>query len=159
MFDLDREVTKWTAAVHAERCASAAVAGVTELTDHLYCEIDRGRAEGLSDEAAFRAAIARLGGSPALTAEIAKNRSAFAGVCRIVAKLEGPFPASAEHRRILVAHGLIWATLMIATSLILVTTDAAKSSLVLLIVMYTPLWQASDLLLRRALRRREGTTR
>jgi len=122
MFDLDREVATWSAAVHAGRCQAAAGEGVTELSDHLYCEIERGRAAGLSDEEAFRAAVARMGTSGELTAEIAKNRSPLGAVCRIAAKLDGPMPASAEDRRLLTAHAVVWATLMIASSMVLTTT-------------------------------------
>ncbi|MCU1348966.1 MAG: hypothetical protein JWO56_1996, partial [Acidobacteria bacterium] len=92
MFDLDREVASWSAKVHAERCQPAA--GVAELTDHLYCEIDRGRARGLSDEEAFRAAIARVGSAPELTTEHAKNRSALGTVCRVAARLDGSWTNS-----------------------------------------------------------------
>jgi hypothetical protein len=154
MFDLDREVATWSAAVHAERCQSAAGKGVAELSDHLYCEIERGRAAGLSDEEAFRTAIARLGAASELTAENAKNRSALGTVCQVAAKLDGPASTSLEHRRLLLAHAVIWAALLIASSLVLKKTGASEASALLLTVIFIPLWQASDQLLRRALRKR-----
>jgi hypothetical protein len=152
MFDLDHEVTAWSAAAYAERCQPAA--SVAELSDHLYCEIDHGRAAGLSDEEAFRTAIARLGPASELTAENAKNRSALGAVCQVAAKLDGSGSTSAEHRRLLLAHALIWATLMIASSLVLKKTGASEASVLLLTVIFIPLWQVSDQLLRRALRKR-----
>jgi hypothetical protein len=152
MFDLDREVAAWSAAVYAERCQPAA--GVAELSDHLYCEIDRARAAGLSDEEAFRTAVARLGAASELTAENAKNRSALGTVCQIAAKLDGPASTSPQHRRLLLAHAVLWATLMIASSLVLKKTGASQASGLLLTVILIPLWQASDQLLRRALRKR-----
>jgi hypothetical protein len=153
MFDLDREVANWSAKVHAERCQPAA--GVAELTDHLYCEIDRGRVAGLSDEEAFRAATARLGAAPELTAEHAKNRSALGTVCRVAGRLDGSWTNS-EDRRALLAHGMIWASLMIGFSIVMSKAAPAAVSLSLLFGIILPLWLASEQLLRRALRHRRG---
>jgi hypothetical protein len=150
MFDLDREVTAWANSVHAERCRAAA--GAAELTDHLYCEIERGRAEGLSDEEAFRAAVARLGSASALMAEEAKNRSALGTVCQVAAKLDGA-GVRPDHRGALLAHALIWASLIIATSMILSKTAVRDVYSLLLMVVFVPLWWASDQLLRSVLRR------
>jgi hypothetical protein len=152
MFDLDQEVAAWSAKVHAERCQPAA--GVAELTDHLYCEIDRGRAAGLSDEAAFYAAIARLGSASNLTAEHAKNRSALGTVCQIAAKLDGPV-MSAENRRLLLAHAVIWAALMIAVAIVIKRSSMRTEYDWLLTTIFIPLWLASDQILQRALRHRE----
>lgn len=149
MFDLEREVAKWSTAVHAERCHPEA--GVAELTDHLYCEIDRGRGEGLSDEAAFRAAVARLGSAPVLTAEHAKNRSAFGAVCRVAARLAGS-PVSPQHRGLLVGHSIVWAGLMIGLALLMTRTAAPPALGSLIGVFLIPLWWASEQILRTALR-------
>jgi hypothetical protein len=145
MFDLDQEVAAWSATVHAERCQPSP--GVAELTDHLYCEIDRGRAAGLSDEAAFRTAIARLGPASNLTAEHAKNRSV---ACQIAAKLDGP-GLSAEHRRLLLAHAIVWTALMIGAAML----TKRLSYDWLLTTIFISLWLASDQILQRALRHRE----
>jgi hypothetical protein len=151
MFDLDREVAAWSAAVYAERCQPAA--GVEELSDHLYCEIDRARGEGLSEEEAFNAAIARLGSAPELKAEHAKNRSALGAACQVVAKADR-LGASPEYRRLLLAHALVWAAVMIASALVLKKTAAPETFGWLLIGVFFPLWWASDQILRRAVRRR-----
>ncbi|MCU1229931.1 MAG: hypothetical protein JWO97_2815 [Acidobacteria bacterium] len=143
MFDLNREVETWSAAVYAERCQPAA--SVAELSDHLYCEIDLARAAGLSDEEAFRAAVARLGSVSELSAENAKNRSAVGAACAVAAKLEGP--VSRQHRGLLLAHALLWATLMIASAAVLKKTEIAGWMLVAILI---PLWWASEQLLRRA---------
>ncbi len=153
MFNLDREVAAWSAAVHAERCRPAA--DVAELSDHLHCEIDRARAAGLSDEEAFRTAIARLGSAPELTAEHAKNSSALASACQVAAKLDRS-GSSPGHRRRLLAHALVWAALIIASSLLLTRAAAPKAYASLLIVIFIPLWWASDQLLRLALRQRHA---
>lgn len=150
MFDLEREVAAWSAAVHRERCQPAA--SVAELSDHLYCAIDRARAEGLSDEEAFRAATARLGTTPELTAEYAKNRSALGTACQISAKLDGP--VSSSDRGLLMAHALVWAVVTIVSSLVLKRTTSPEISGWLLIGVLIPLWLSSDLILRAALRKR-----
>lgn len=150
MFDLEREVAAWSAAVHSERCQPAA--SVAELSDHLYCAIDRARAEGLSDEEAFRAATARLGATPELTAEYAKNRSALGTTCQLAAKLDGP--VSRSDRGLLVAHAVVWATVVIASALVLKRTTSPEISAWLLIGVFIPLWLASDRILRAALRKR-----
>ncbi len=151
MFNLDREVAAWAAAVHAQRCQPAA--SLAELSDHLYCEIERARAEGQSDEEAFHRATERLGSTTALAAEHEKNRSALGTACQIAAKIDGPL-VTAEDRRLLIAHGLIWATLMIASALLLKKSTTNEVFTWLLIVVFVPLWLASDRLLRRALRQR-----
>lgn len=152
MFDLDQEVAAWSGRVYAERCQPAA--GAAELSDHLYCEIDRGRAAGLSDEAAFRAAIARLGLASNLTAEHAKNRSALGTVCQIAAKLDGP-GLNAEHRRLMLAHAIIWAALMIAAAMMAKRMAMSDQFEWLMLTTFIPLWLASDQLLQRVLRHRE----
>lgn len=151
MFDLEREVAAWSAAVHAERCQPAA--SVAELSDHLYCEIDRARAEGFSDEEAFRTAIARAGSLSELTAEHAKNRSALGAACQLMAKLDRS-GSSPENRRLLLVHAFIWAVLLIASTLVLKKAAAPPVWGWLPTVIFIPLWQASDQILRLALRRR-----
>lgn len=151
MFDLDREVASWSAALQGERCHDAA--RVAELTDHLYCEIDRAREEGLSDEEAFRTAVARIGSVAELTEEHAKNRSM---VCAVAAKIEPPV-SNPEHRGPLIAHALIWASLIIASSLLFSKSEAPNFYGYLLTGVFVPLWWASDRLLRSALRRKDAT--
>jgi hypothetical protein len=150
MFDLEREVAAWSAAVYAERCRSSA--GEAELSDHLYCEIDRARAAGLSDEEAFRTAVARLGSPAALTAEHAKNRSALGTVCQVAAKLDGN--VTAEQRGLLLGHAVIWASLILASSLFLSKSTVPTAFSLLLMGGFVPLWWASEQLLRRAMRQR-----
>lgn len=154
MFDLDREIATWSAAVHAERCQPAD--SVAELSDHLYCEIDRARATGLSEEEAFHAAIARLGSTPELSAEHAKNRSALGSACRVAARLDGP-GFNSEHRRLLLSHAMIWAALIIASALVLKKSTSTELSAWLLTGMFVPLWLASDRILRAALRKRPSS--
>jgi hypothetical protein len=151
VFNLDREVAAWATAVHAQRCQP--VAGVAELSDHLYCEIERARAEGQPDEEAFHTATERLGSTTALAAEHDKNRSALGTACQLAAKIDGPLVTAAD-RRLLMAHAFVWAALMIATAIVLKKSTTNEVFAWLLICVFVPLWLASNQILRRALRLR-----
>ena len=154
MFELDREVTAWSEAVHAGRCGGSA--SVAELRDHLYCEIDRARAEGLPDERAFAAAVARLGPARELAAEHAKDRSLLGAGCALAARLERG-GAGLPHRGLQVAHGILWATVTLATSLLLSRTASRSTSEWVLLLVLIPSWLGSEQILRRALRRSAGS--
>ena len=104
MFDLEKEVAAWSAGVDAGRCRQAA--SVAELSDHLYCEIERAREDGLSDEQAFRAAVAKLGRADDLTTEHAKGRSVLGRLCAAAARYDD---AHGESRELLLAHAILWA--------------------------------------------------
>ncbi len=153
MFDLEREVAAWSATVYAGRCRRAE--SVAELSDHLWCEIDRGRAAGMSDPAAFAAAVAKVGEASALAAEVARSRSWLGAAWAAVVRHER---ANLGHRGLFVAHGLVWAALMIAVAVALKSAPSTAPStfLWLLICVLVPGQWASELILRRALRARRA---
>ena len=150
MFELEREVRAWSEAVYATRCRSAA--SVAELSDHLYCEIDRARAEGMSDEQAFAAAVAKLGSASELAAEQAKGRSWLA---RFYAwEVRAARGASGRKQAWLsMANALIWGVAMLASGYVLrkhdVPHDARTTILLLLLMSYV----GSDQILRAAMSR------
>lgn len=127
MIDLDREIHDWSAREHARRCGRTPP--VAEMEDHLHCEVERLRGEGLTTEQAFAAATSGLGRS------IGRDRARAA---------RGP----------LLANALIWAALIFASAMVLHDRAGGSSYGVLLTVVIVPLWWASDRLLRRALRPR-----
>lgn len=151
MFDLEKEVAAWCEAVHADGCRNAA--SVAELRDHLYCEIDRARAEGLSNELAFAAAVTKLGPRPELTAEHAKNRSLLRTGCAMAARYERS-GSSGEHRGLLIAHSILWASVMVATSMLMSKPTVSDASGWLLLGVLVPSWWGSEQILRRALRQK-----
>lgn len=151
MFDLEKEVRLWIQAVHADPCRKAASAA--ELSDHLYCEVERARAEGLTDEQAFATAVARIGAGPELQAELDKNRSLLATSCDAAARYEG-LEQKGRNRSILMAHAIVWASMILGMSLVVSKADAPEMLGWVLIGVMVPSWWASDLLLRRALRER-----
>jgi hypothetical protein len=162
LFDLEKEVTTWSRDVHADRCRNADE--VAELADHLLCEIEQLKASRsksdrgpLSDEQAFKIAVANLGGRRGLTAEHAKNRSRVGALWAKVVRYERAQSAglTREHGRLLAAHAILWAVL-IATSALALSKAGAKDAASWLFTVWIPLWFASEMVLRRALRSRTG---
>ena len=156
MFDLEREVAAWATRVHAGRCGlGGESADRAELADHLYCEIERFRAEGLSEERAFAAAVAKLGAASALAVENAKNRSRLGTAWAAVVRFECA-AARDGHTGLFVAHALLWAAVMLAVPLLLPHGPARQSFGWILCSVLMPGWWASETLLRRALRARRA---
>ena len=77
-------IHEWCEAVLAQ--SGNSTASIDELADHLYCEIERLMAEGLSATDAFTVATEQMGDSNLLRTEFAKNRNIFTKlVCAIQA--------------------------------------------------------------------------
>jgi len=147
MFDLDQEVAAWTAAAFASRCRREA--SIAELTDHLYCELARGRAEGLDDKQAFHAAITRLGSPREFAAEEAKNNSVFQKGCAIALRWERSIPGS-ERRGLMLVNALLWAAVMIASATLWKRGGGPPTIGWVLLTVLTSGWWASEAVLRRA---------
>lgn len=146
MFDLEKEVAAWSRSAVAEGCRSAGSAA--ELSDHLHCEIDRARATGLTDEQAFRAAVAKLGSEAQLATEDAKNRSWLARVCAYERRY-----SKGMRNDLLIAHAVVWASLILATSLMLSKSTVPDTISFLITLVFVPMWLASEQILRHAMRR------
>lgn len=148
MFELEREVRAWSETVYATRCRSAA--SVAELSDHLYCEIDRARAEGMSDEQAFTAAVAKLGSAGELAAEHAKGRSwlarFYASEVRAARGLSGP-----KQAWLLVAHAILWGAVILATALVMKRSGGSQAAQTVILFILVPSWLGSEQILRAAL--------
>ncbi len=128
MFDLDREVGTWVRRAYAGRCRERA-ASAAELEDHLRCEIERLEGEGLQREEAFRRAAAKLEGAVG-GPEAGRRRGA---------------------RLMMIAHGIVWAALILALAVDYHRRGDANGFSLLLITLLVPLWYASNLVVRRAL--------
>jgi hypothetical protein len=158
MFDLAKAVATWIRGIEVQDCElTGSSVRKAELLDHLYCEIDAGRARGLDDERAFAAAIARLGSAEGIRAEHAKNRPAFWTSLAAVANCERAWLGRLdEHRGALIGHALVWASLILGSSLILAKSALPHTSSLLLTLVFVPGWWVSDQILRRALRGKPG---
>src|SRR5258705_12605577 len=129
MFDLKREVDAWSKKSYAGPCRDKA-ATLDELKDHVYCEIERLEAGGATREEAFRMATTELDGSAEKAGEKRGCRTRSAG------------------RK---ANAIVWASVMIASSLLLVASGDHKVSSYLLLSGFMPAYMASDRILARNL--------
>lgn len=130
MFDLEREVDRWTDKAFAGSCRGKA-ASLAELRDHLHSDVERLMGEGRSSEDAFRMATARLG-------ETAGGLAAPEGNSKL--------------RQARLANAMIWAALILGTALVLAKRSDQDVLNFLLIGVLLPLWFAADQLLARLLR-------
>jgi hypothetical protein len=151
MFDLDREVVAWSRAVHSGQCSAQAAA---ELTDHLYCEIEKGRASGLPDQEAFAAAVAKVGARPDLKNESAKNRSWWQSACAWAARADQPLPRGGQYAVIL--HALVWGRLMVVASALARRAAEPDSVRGMVLALSVAAWILSERVLRHVLRARAG---
>ena len=70
MFQLESAIRDWCDAIRDSGCEDEA--SIEELRDHLCCEIEQLQERGLSEEKAFRSAVAKLGPVEDLAAELHK---------------------------------------------------------------------------------------
>ncbi len=92
MFRLEERVTAWCLAIHPRGLDRQA--RVDELADHLYCEVERWKSEGYSEEEAFRAATHQLGDADELTREHAGNTGGLLRALRVLLALGACSPTA-----------------------------------------------------------------
>ena len=73
MFNLEQEIDNWCESIFKKGSSTHLL--LDELKDHLHCEIERLKKEGLSSEDAFAKATSKMGLVNELSAEFAKIRS------------------------------------------------------------------------------------
>lgn len=154
MFELDQAVNNWCQSVIGVvyGCTNNVEARSAELKDHLYCEIERFEAEGLSQEQAFNKATQQMGDAEELMAEYAKNKSAPGKLCL---ETRTEFTQEAIERndamlqkriaKLMVGHSILFAAAMIGSALILSNTTVKEE----ITLMMITLWFGSYLLLNR----------
>ena len=71
MFDLDLEIDRWCRDIIERNCAGHE--HLEELKDHLHCLVDDQRARGMSEQAAFRAALDQMGDSALIASAYRSN--------------------------------------------------------------------------------------
>jgi len=152
MFQLDREVRAWCSSILPDDCSQDE--RLDELEDHLYSEIERLQAEGLSEEQAFTTATNQLGEANMLMSEFSKNRSFVSRLCALDRQLSGTGTIKSSSlrktaNRLIIGHAILWAAAMLATALLMRDSEAMTSVLTLVMV---PLWFASFLLINGAIR-------
>jgi hypothetical protein len=140
MFNLEKEVEKWIQAVQGPGCSQAD--SMEELQDHLYSEIERLQASGLSDEQAFIKATEQLGKADDLNAEYSKNKSFIAKLFDFemahFEKQESKYNLTPRQTTVLtIGHSLLFATAMILFAWLMRDSDTS-STVTFAILM--PLW-------------------
>lgn len=151
MFDLDREIDSWCRQVLGARCVNTA--GMDELVDHVYCEVERARSEGMDDAAAFAAATSRLGEPEELAREYRKNYGPVARLFQKLLRLEYQ-PEYRLHYRLFIGHSVIWALAIIAAALIANSQDLQQATSFTITLFLIAGYFVSERLLRKALRKR-----
>ena len=129
MFDLDQEIHAWCCTIYP--CWWNRDARTTELADHLYCEVERLRAGGLSEEEAFLAATKRMGTVATLISEHAKNRNWLASISGTgINQLEnwGSSMSPKRASTLIIVISLIFAAAIIVSTYLLVDTQYEQYS-------------------------------
>jgi ABC-type multidrug transport system fused ATPase/permease subunit len=146
MFNLEKAVNQWCSEVIK---GAGTPERRDELKDHLYSDVERLQAQGLTQEQAFRAAIERLGETTSLAGEYAKNHNLLNKICvfeNTVLKVadntvdgENKMPISSK---IIITQSILWAVAILASAIVLTDTEQAYQVVFLIL---TPLAVVSTL--------------
>ena len=127
MFHLEKQIDDWCKTVTTGQAGADAAA---ELKDHLYCEIEKLRQQGLSDQDAFDAATRQLGDVGKLIAEFSKNLGYRRALClpgndkSSATLLNGSEAMSSiKVALMMLVQSLVWAAVMILAASTLSGTD------------------------------------
>lgn len=129
MFNLDHEISAWCRSIYPNWWDRSA--RVAELADHLYCEVERLQAEGLSEEEAFVSATKRMGDVDALIVEHAKNRSFLLASCDNFANYLEKWRSSMSPKKasmLIIVSSLICAGAILLSTYLMVDTPFEKYS-------------------------------
>lgn len=119
MFDLAQSIDAWCQAVHRYRMNR--VEHVEELKDHLYCKVEALQKGGMTDEQAFKEAIAQMGQVEELAAEHEKNRNFTTRLFDQISNYQERISHMNEKKRarLLIGISIVFAiTMMLSSSLI-----------------------------------------
>lgn len=130
MFDLDAAIEAWCRQVHPD--GPEAELRAAELADHLHCEVDRLREEGLDAEPAFLRATSALGDPDALRSEARRAgrtvRSVAWALCTLNSRRLGVLLSAPERAALLLTLSLVFAGAMMATSALLGDADSSQTA-------------------------------
>lgn len=125
-FDLDAAVQQWCELVLSND--SIKNKNIDELKDHLYCVIESLTNQGETNHQAFKQAIAKMGEVELLSDEYGKNRTFLNKLCAfeygtVADKANQP----SNVKLLIIQQSILWATAMIATSILLADKQQAMS--------------------------------
>lgn len=129
MFQLKQEIDRWCQSIFTTKSDNGEFVNsefVEELTDHLFCEVDRLKGKGISEKEAFAEAAAQFGDLSKLKSEYTKNKQFNKKSC--LQKRNG---------RLLIGISLFFAALMILSSLIWPDLASSQTINFLLIALWS----------------------
>ncbi len=124
MFELEPAVNQWCAEVSRRITDSDDLRA--ELKDHLYCEIESLRDQGLSEEQAFRLAVQKLGDPTELVSEYRENRRLLSVFCKaadpslnVYSQQRSNIMTYRQNVKRILTQSLLWATAIVTSGLLL----------------------------------------
>jgi len=140
MFNLDLAVHQWCARVlHNHSIKSNKI---DELKDHLYCAIEAGQTNGLSEEQAFNQAIEQIGNDETLKESFDMNLSITEKMCAFEYGKISDFSTPLEgeklmkiYQRLILSNSILWAAAILVTALMTRGMEDKPDSLIMLLVI------------------------
>lgn len=140
MFNLDLAIHQWCARVlHNHSITSNKI---DELKDHLYCAIEAGQTNGLSEEQAFDQAIEQIGRDETLKESFDMNLSITEKMCAFEYGKISDFSTPLEgeklmkiYQRLILSNSILWAAAILVTALMTRGMEDKPDSLIMLLVI------------------------
>ncbi|MFY0669559.1 MAG: hypothetical protein JXQ95_16130 [Alteromonas stellipolaris] len=129
MFDLDNAVENWCNKVVSHNIWDADK--IDELKDHLYCIIEQDVNSGTDEKLAFEKATSDLGYPEAEIKASSGRAKIIQRICRVLNKIEGN---SSSDSPLVIGHAIIWASVMLAMTLVVKDKDANGAVLLILLL-------------------------
>jgi len=129
MFNLSKAVDDWCNNVVAYDIWDADK--IDELKDHLYCIIEAEVKAGCSEQQAFENATQSMGYARNESSEVQERARIVQGVCRVLKKIEG---RSSGESPLIIGHAVIWASVMLATAMVINNKETGQSVMMILIL-------------------------
>ncbi len=139
MFNIDLAVHQWCARVLQSHSIKSKK--IDELKDHLYCAIEAEKAQGLSDEAAFKQAIQSLGESETLQQSYDSNLTFLNKLCAFEYGKISEFSNTIEgekimkiYQKLVLSQSILWAAAIIACALLTRGMEDKPQGMLLILV-------------------------
>lgn len=146
MFEINKAVDDWCNKVVAHNIWDANK--IDELKDHVYCIIEEDMKSGTSEQEAFEKATSAMGYSetkspekPSPQPDTTGRVRLVQGICRVLTKIEGSPGADSP---LVIAHAIIWASVMLAMAIVVKDKDVNDSVLLILTLGWFASFMALD---------------
>lgn len=141
MFNLNKAVDDWCKKVVTHNIWDADK--IDELKDHVFCIIEEDIKSGASEKETFEKATRSMGYPEIqLQQQDSSERARLVqGICRVMTKIEGHPAADSP---LIIAHAIVWACVMLATSIVVKDSEANNNMLLILIMGWFASFVALD---------------